>query len=84
MFVVDGDEFENTVLSDDRDDSLPARLVVHVYERDTSRTSLKHASASFIEWSRGVYRYRFDGGCADGLFDVLSSRQYVYKDRAIL
>lgn len=70
MLVVDGNELEDAVLRDDRDHCFLARLFIDVDQRDTSRTSLKHAATGLVERARGVDGDGLDGDGADGLFNV--------------
>lgn len=49
VFVVDGDELEDTVLSNDGNNHLPACFTVDIDERYTAGASLEHSTTSFVE-----------------------------------
>lgn len=70
VFVVDSDEFEDSVLGNDGDDRLSAGLVIHIDEGDSARARLKHASKSFVERPGGMDGGGFDGRRSDCLFNV--------------
>ncbi len=58
------------LLRDDADDRLPARLLVHVDQRNPPRASLEHPTASLVERSHGVDGEGLEREDPDGPFDV--------------
>lgn len=82
LLDVDSNEFENTILCDNRYDHAAIGLIIDIDKRDTAGTRLQHTATGSVERLHRVGGYCLQGLYTNGLFNVTERAQPELVDGA--